>query len=855
MPNVLTSKFQGSPCNLNWYHALTTTTVHKDLECSVYFCEVKTLDDATHSKRMFPTTLVTNLECKRTAHYLPINNKLNEYDVVAHSLVDLSMSDELDPRCLETKIPSATFSFKVEGITATTSLDILDEILESFDGKLIRIYRGFASHEGSIYNSNGQYDLDYFSDFEHDTVCMGNYRIMERQFNYEKQTFVINCEQVFFSVFADQETYLARTKTGSDLDQVYQRYPYPYDSEILSDAGDPTHYIYRTTSFKLGYSVWEMLASQTTVNLGNEDVPLYGWAFSDVLEAYGVYSRYIAAGTYEGNTPPSHRYFYSASSMLKQGVGNGQTVPTPFEVTADGSSLADLCYNWKKEDALSSINTFYLFNNLRAVPYRPLTNEPEEARTHDNVPGTWRVVGGLEPDDQNVFLDDANATTWNEANQGTNGYTFPSVVNQPYKVTPNMLLSQTVEKQTIEWEEVSYLKTYYLDLLTTRHNPTTETVSLQNQIYFTNNIDVYDWQSPGSNQPYPSNQNTGFQIINRQPMPDNTWYYPLYSALTMTGNSLDMFGPDMPARALMGGVNSPIRGGNILSFSVLWNTNLTHGAFNNKQPYSLTFYKQDATTFFYDVNGNTIDESTAQNQKGIDTIHAYTYLNGLSHRVINRANLGDTGVNPLYQLTWTMVDDPSLRIGTAVWVPLQNEYIKVYITRQDRTFDGGARLTCSGWAYERAGVPVYDPTLTNAIAHHYVVDPENTPKGEWLRFTWEKQEEWDTTQLIFYEFWYTPDVGEKVLLGSITKMGIDENVQMYNIPHLEEQLGTSLSIDDEGGTYSIKAYFPAFGMNSETNCLFDAIPWNNVEFSEIHANEIQASNEHQPLMYNKLLRG
>lgn len=857
MANTATTKFQGSPCDPDWYEYFKNLTEHRDLECTVHFCTPKTYTRSGKSFiGMFPSAIATNLQCKNQTTYKSTGGVFANYALPVHQLVSMNATDEIDPRMLENKIPSASFSFKVQGVNKQTPLADLDAILANFEGKMIRVYRGFADHSAPIFDSEGRWALDYYDGFVHDTVCLGNYTILGSEYNFDRETIDVTCEHVFFHKFSQDDVYRAMAKDGSKTktDVLYQRYPYPFRT-VKVDGGDASHRIYRVSTYKLGYDPLEMLRSPTYETFGGTAIPLYGYTFPGTeTRAYGVNTESFKNGVKTSSYSPTNWWHY-AELDLEQST---DATAVPVARTLDDQyTLSILANTWKKENALTTLVSWNLMNSIHWVPARPFGKEREEAipiGENMYLDGSWATVSGQSPD-EDCFLD-KKATTWSRSANGSNGKWFPSIPNKVYKVLPSFLLSQSVQKDKLDWTDVSWVKTYYMNITTPiMRNIQLDDFSFQNQSYFADTTDVYKFGGTAW-QPYPSDQAAGFRVITTQPLKDDTWYLNKSGELNgSSGFMADLFGFNLPATNQMGGVNLPSRGDSVVAYRVLWNKNIP--ALVDKQPLVLRLIKQEPTVYSYDKNNNLVSDEVTQNTPGIDTIHAYGHYKNIAKRMIARANMGEVGTAPLYQIKWTMVDDPSLRVGTSVWVPLQNEYLKVYITKQERTFDGGARLTCTGWCYAKTGVKVRDPKIIGAKATVFVNNPDTDPKGEWVKIAWTATGDYAPIDPVTYVFNYTQEFGQwSKELGKATLLFGEPQEKMFNLPYLAEQTDIPLEELTGGrGYYSLTAYFPPNAHLVTADVRRVNVAWNNEEFSYLHAGYVRASNEHQPFVPGNLLQG
>lgn len=871
--NVNSPFFQGSPCNLKWYNYFKNFSDHWDLECTATFCEPMTNNPPVGTSSvtgMFPTILATNVQCKNTTTYKFASGKyFTNYELPVATLIDMNATDEIDPRCVETKIPSATLTFKVDGITKDTPLDVIDALLALFDSTMVRIYRGFWHHTKAIRDENGNNNLDFYGDCEHDTVCLGNYKIIDRTFDHERQVIVMKCEHIFFNAFSNADTLklIALESTKPATDTLYQRYPYPYKPVVdQMMTADPNYPNYKIETYKLGYSPLEMMRSTITCDIGTHKVPVYGYHFPtwlSNLNSYGLITADYSQGLWDGQFEPAGtRYWNTITTGEYQDVSTGSRYAYTTTVD-DHQTLVSLYNTWIKESALVSVNSWNLMNCIHYIPRIPLRDIPEESVNDyysdgyiHNFDGTWGVVQGVAPS-ENTFLDETKVDTWTRLNDGTNGTWFPAISDKVYKVLPSFIMSQSVQKEEISWTDVTWLKTYYMDFMSVGNSINKEDFTLPTHDTFSDYVDMHNWGSSWG--PYPSDQNAGFQIATTQPLKDNTWYMPVGVGIAgYLMPQIDMFGTNNPARDLTGGVNFLNRGDSLVGYRVLWNQNLS--VVRDKQPFVITLVTRDPSTFVYNALGEQISEDAVQNQNGIDLVHAYAFANRLSTRVLMRANAGDIRHRPMYLLSWTQVDDPSLRVGTVVWVPLQNEWIKVYITKQDRTFDGGARLTCTGWAYEKTGQKVYDPKVTDALMTYYVNNPDTDPKGEWIEFTWKNVGDYASTDNVMFTFECKPyGASAFTNIGTVSMLFGEEGATqsvMMNAPYIAERYGLNLAdMASSKAEFRITGYFPPDSRSASDTCEIITKVWDNTAFSQLHVGYIRASNEHQPLIVGNPLQG
>lgn len=870
--NVYSPLYQSAPCDYEWYQSLKTGQVPDDLECLIEICDEKSMSTLIEKYVYAPTILITNLFCKKTAHYYRKfressanpNPATFDYDVPVYDLIDCSVIDEIDPLMLDKKIPNATFSFKMTNITPLTPLDEVTAIVNSFMNNKIRIKRGFYTYDRtkSLYDENGEAAFDYY-EFQHDVICLGNYYITKVDYNYETNIITAIAEQMTFSAM-DKIDYQYATYWNEE-------YPYPYGKQQRAAPPQPDYVV---TSYILGVPA-EKLMTQTTFDPvlpkpANSHLPL--WTHINRTYGFTTWNTRNILALYDKNGTPvtvPDRYALNARLTEEQTTYDGMTVTDfPFyeRDISNPWELTSLCYRWKKEPMFEAINMWCLMNDFHYIPmnnYYPWLDEfqPDDDNDYPQH-GCWGLVSGTTPSDD-VFLDKSK-TDWTIWNNGSNGIWYPALKDTKYFVTPAMLLAQTTTKDVIDLDYYQYLTEYQLDVVHSSISGEGETPDYitnrtlyyaTNENAFANNVDL-----SGSDRVYPSNQRTGYVIGSKTLLEDDKWYFPIsvkYSDIK--GHSIIIAtntGQSTPKTDSLSGLNLAIRGNYVVFPKYMWNTNIsTVQTHVTHQPYIADAHWRDAAKYNVDINGNAVPESDDNNSDSliIDSIHSFYGYKGLAQRVLKRAN--GHHLNPLYKLSWTQIDDPSMRVGNVVYVPLQNQYVKVHVIKQERSFDGGARLQCEGWVLEETNIKVYDPAYAWLTAKQRVV-ASGPDKGEWIDFTWQLNNGWMAfpSMLLPYEIlYYINDVN----VGSPYFLNSEQKKWTINVEPLRQAIGEEFTLGDD--TFRLWTRYP-YAIGKDGREYWEDFPFifddfDNTQNSLMYSGQIVAGNAVVPLTHNHWMVG
>lgn len=496
------------------------------------------------------------------------------------------------------------------------------------------------------------------------------------------------------------------------------------------------------------------------------------------------------------------------------------------------TDLTSLCNTWSDTTMDTGLMSFFLMNNLHIVP----------TQSSDGVnDGDWILVNGLEP--TKYPFRDTEATL-----QATNGKHFPELADERYKINVAMVLSDGFSKNQLDIEAVTHTRESLMNV-GNLSGEESESFSLPTKDRVTSSVDI-----DAEGNPIPSDSENGYAYTTLLPLSSDVWF-DTKNVSVMNGDTEvgKLFGTDQAASALMGGKNYAVRGNSLVAYDVLWNDklNLTK---NLEQPFTLKVAKYSPTEYYVDVDGNTTsedDELTA-----VEAIGAYYGYNGLSERMVNRSN-GDW-LNPLYELQWSMVDDPSLRVGTLVYVPVHNQYVETYITEQKRSFDGSGQLDCVGWAIRETDEKVLLAEPVNCHGVHYTGNPNDETKGDFVTFEWEENVGWDGLygQLVRGVLTYESKDGSTVVkLADQFFTSGDPMAYTLNWFTLEQNTGMKLDTMAENGDFYIELFYYTYEVHGKTKFEYENIIPAHQPFSYLYAGYTVASNKVAPIAFNHYLIG
>lgn len=498
------------------------------------------------------------------------------------------------------------------------------------------------------------------------------------------------------------------------------------------------------------------------------------------------------------------------------------------------TDLTSVPNTFNEETMYDSIVSYCLMNNMHIVPSKSTS---ETNKLND---GSWMITNGLTPTLYPFRNEDAS-------DDQTNGKYFSNVEDARYRINVAMVLSDGFSKDQLNINDVTHTRETMVNVGRLSGSET-DSYDLPVKDRFSSSVDILNGEAS------PSDALNGYVYDTVLPLSDGTWY-DTKNIKVMSGDTElgDLFGTDQSASNLMGGKNYAIRGNSVLAYSVLWNDalNLTKSA---DQPFSFSIPKYDATEYYVDTDGNTTSEDDELTI--VDTNHAYYGYNGLSKRMVDRAN--GNWLKPLYEIQWGMVDDPSLRVGTLVYVPIHNQYVETYITEQSRSFDGSGSLTCKGWVIRETDEAVLLPEPVNCKGTHYAGDPNDDTKGDFVTFSWEENVGWDGLygQLVRGRITYEDDSGTNsiTLIDQFFTSGEPMEVS-FNWFTLQQTIGQTIDTMAENGSFYIELTYYSYEVKGKTKFDYENIIPSNQPFSYLYAGYTVASNEVAPIAFNHYLVG
>lgn len=858
--------FQGYPCDFSYHEALKANTLPAGKNLQLYTVLVTPLkkDGTGEDPNDRVLRIITNAWVKDTTMLVhrPSNT---QYSVPVDTLATLSVTDEIDPCMLENKIPSAMFSFKTESLNENSTLNEVNAFLDSFKDNVIAIGDDFVNTPMSmIRNVDGQANLSfsqYFGQFMDRQYTqqhiLGYYIIDKVDFDYETAQITVSMFSYLFKRMNDELFF----------DKASAMYP---------DCHVKVPHNASTTTSSVGYAL-----NYDQFNTLAKIYPRYPNAVQD--------SRVKSCGDFTDNNFPlidpraivsglsTQHLRYNTSSFTRRMAYHycrpsaASSFPSVSRIPSyeNNTDLIPMFYFLNDESIYDVVKVTCLQNNMWLLPMgRKGTNLESDTRV-----GVWQIISGLRPN-ENPFLD---TTVTVPSDTGTY---YPFKADTPYRVFPSMIKEKSRTKKDLGIEPVEYIKSYNIpldityisvteDLATTStpQNVSLETLNFDefpSSISPSTDIDVDGKPSTIIKPLGPTLEILTYPSANLIPLDEGFWYdnhttvddgYIVGSDGNLIANDLWYRGGSTTQR-----IANMVEGRNALNFRALYNPDSKWRFLNSgtqsiyaKRPFRANIRKVAPIASYQDIDGNMLSDASGD-VKAIDSLHNMTGVQGLPKKVLTRANL--TEFTPMYRLTWSMLDDPTLRVGTLVYVPLQNQYVKCFITKQTRSFDGGSILECEGIVTSETTEKVFDPALSECKCAYYVVNPDNSPKGEWLDFTWKQHPSWDgITQNVYYEFGFQPNSGAYYKIGEIILGSTEPNRYLLNVPDAEEKYGVNIDTTGTKGVYQIKAVYGSWNLESTEPCTFTASAWDNAKFSELYVGYLRASNEHQPLIVGNPLQG
>lgn len=294
-------------------------------------------------------------------------------------------------------------------------------------------------------------------------------------------------------------------------------------------------------------------------------------------------------------------------------------------------------------------------------------------------------------------------------------------------------------------------------------------------------------------------------------------------------------------------------------FSWLYNSRLVFMGNGQYQPVALHLPKGEETTFYHDNTGE-IASSADDGDVVLENPHfAYSFClpttenitwgvqnwnfqikyDGIWKQIFNRVNL--TNFPARYILTLTMKDDPSLRPGTVIYVPLQNQYVEcfVYKITRDLTTSFKMELTCI--AMEESSRAVTSIDITSASGTYL-----NTSLGTRLTFNWASNVNGINNNIvpITYTIYYKQNNSSTYIeLAQLSYTKNDDLLYDELLSELTNKLGYTPDLTGSSGQFFVRG--------SYGNVVSDYEPFTLSQLANpyvIYLNQIELNNQILPLM-------
>lgn len=694
-------EYQSAPCRSDWYDLLVKNELPGEIETTVALCEA--YSDSNGDKILQNRSLITSLFCKDTyTHEINLDYSTSQSTQSVtdnvYQIMSATITDEIDPVMVATPIPNVTVEMYTTFNDMTPESEIEDLVNSLYDYPL-SVYRGFATHSGELYDENGLANLEY-DDYTHDLINMGVYIPTDVEYDYQNHTMNITAEHCGF------HTMNAATEMSSDS-YLNQRYPHRYEPLPLYNQTVSNFTTAVVKSFKMGYTPNEVFGGAFKHYLPDyQEIVTTGGGSAN----YGVDIESMDSITNESKSTSMGYQSYVGQEQVQQVRAANSETPSdgydtlavyqewnyPLEQSGGVYQLTNIANTWVSESMYNLFASWCRQNDLSFVP----TNDPT---------GRWMLVGGSTPTEDKVFggsgsTPDPSNGLWRNYTQGT------------YDVYPNMIWQDTLIKSKIERNAYTSTKQYRINLLGT-YDETTGTVS-----------NVFDFEafsfpklslssSPDdSTFPIPANKNAGLSYVPYSLPRDSKWYDGTYVYSTAKTGAEGV--GSYVARNRMGMLFCGVDNGSVLAPKSLFSRGYKNNPFTIGDDVSVNLSTLDPVTFVVDANDDVM--SGDSDETTFDDPHICYGMNGVSKRVLDRVN--SERLMPLYELEWSMTDDPSLRVGTAVRVAVQNRWVIAYIYKQERSFDGGSELSNHAWVIRETDEPVYvwDLNMLNLKSVYFI---------------------------------------------------------------------------------------------------------------------------------------
>lgn len=884
---VYNNNFTGPAANYEWYQRLNSLDDTYEQELSIMFIDFfgEQINSVSY-ERLF---LVTNVPCtSQTGTVYTAPSVSGQIDV--HRLVSFDSSEEIDPTAITLPIPTTNVEFIPPEINEFSSLAEIEEFLESIRGRHMLVFKGWFTFDYENYDvrdNNGDFQYTYDSSrFSHDLNGLGLFTITNVDFDFQTQT--VKCEGESF----------AHTKINDP--SFYKEYllqadrrPMPYYWNV-NVAGN--YYGY-ANKFALGFSNAAMLGNYNAL----DETDIHTHALSYMLtfpwypgsnttfgmsaSTFGALTQFVDTGgttTSKNTTQPmfsgawrsstegsntwwpdnavSNYSFDEVRDFVNNPIGgtnyrNYYRLANPAYLIRNNQTYGDMLQSYMLQNDswllpsnwfISAITTNNNWYNSRGV----LLNG-----TDIRVPqGAWLLQSGKVPDD-NIFCDlsrwpTGSASSWTGVD---NGHYYPAL-GYKYYVTPRMLRSSSVSREPADYATYDTVKMWKInlgsddDVSYESYTPPTQSINTT-----TSGLASGFWPWTTSDSPSytytPHYALTGitFPYTNELPLSDESWFSYgrpiLISGVDSTVSESEYWYSSWPlirpySDTVWGGAcnydNLPVYRGKLKIFNWIYSSRLNFLNNGSKGPYTLQLPKKPINEVEYNING-----ITSVSENSLSTSYAYFGNTGVAARILNRVNFNN--YNCMYKLVWQMNDDPSLRVGACVYVPLQNQYVKVLVTKKRISFTGASTAELEGIAITETSEMVVAIDVSSISAYYL-----DTSQGRRLTFEWVSTVNGidDSVVPIQYTIYYKANNSSTYEEVAVLSYTSNEDMLYDELQsEIEAKLGHSVNLTGSSGQF--------FVQGSYGNVVSDYEPFTLSQLANpyvIYLNQIELNNQILPLM-------
>lgn len=892
---VYTPDFSGSPCNREWYNNLNDIEFNMQQQCTMMFLEPSPAElsnglvttSMRYGKRKL---LVTNLPTTNSTT-VRAGDSNDMIDIPVFKIISFNMTEEIDPTGIRVPIPSATVKFLPNDSDNFESSSTIDAFLEQLRGYWFTAYKGWFGYNreaSEFIDENGLPAVPYINTasagnsprFTHDINMLATFQVTRATFDFQSQEIIVEGESLghyrfnqpwylrsFLSKNLGHPTAIGTTSSSSSL----SRGNLLADTNVMQLGFDPRTFVLGTVlstdestvspSIDLydhphrDYTTYGISFASSQIGVQqNAQAPTRAMSFVGTDRAGYNYSgdwKYIK---YWNNTNlvAGAQYF---CNMSEYRVYSNYTTSVVYP---DVYRMCPLCHNVNRDETfMSYFRTFMITNDLWLLPVNATINSIGWAIEVDNVNprlgydsgGSYRLVCGKFPDDR-TFRDTSIAwdSAWASSDNYSNGQWYPTLSNR-YYVTPHMLRQASVSREDASYDTYDYVECEYYnvyddsgvnyDEYTIPSYPVTTTTSG----LLTNSEFPARVQGQNIRTRAPRVSGVDFVTVGTIPLNNNAWYNPTMPMLISKGDSVD----DMeyyPTSVRYTGQTYhgciPWFQGKLKIWSWLFSSYLTYLEPTNPYPYTLKLPKQDATKYIRDINDNIISDNDISPENVVSDIkHLYYGHTGVNKRILDRVNYKNIPFKA--KLTWKMVDDPSLRPGSVVYVPLYGEYTKCFLFKKTVAFSGGSTAECEAILMDATGEAVFDINIYNARGRYPIGVDDPT-----ITFNWLVNSSVATNSQIQYTIFYrNGGVYTQLKTTSFIFMGDGEGyATSISLSEISDILGYTPEL--EGGDFYIQGKYDDGDITSDYAPVI--MSGDSSDPYVIYSNQIEANNQPLPLM-------